>query len=91
MKLLILIITLFSAGVFAQIEKNNEICGELAYSQGAYVLMSDHGGDYFVREEKLSSESMHLTRVMRIIVQNHNYEESDFPQACFYDVKSERA
>ncbi len=84
----ILILSAFSS--FATPESDKEICGDLIYMQGNYVLQADHGDTYFVREEKLSRSSTALTSLMRIIVVNHDYEESDYPRVCFYKVLSVR-
>ena len=73
------------------IEEDQEICGALAYTNGHYLLMSDHDDNYHVREKKLARSSFKQTTLMRIIVMNHDYNSpDDYPQACFYNVKSER-
>jgi len=86
----VLTFLLISAAIsgYSNIHFDKEVCGDLKYVRGSYVLSSDHGDTYIVKEEKLNIKSMELTTLMKNIVINHNYEESNFPRACFYDVKS---
>lgn len=72
------------------LEQDNIACGDLGYIRGEYVLMADHGEEFAIPEGSLLENELYLTRQLRNIVMNHDYEESDYPQVCFYNIVSER-
>ncbi len=89
-KLIIVILSLASLSSYAKNELTDQVCGNLGYILGNYVLIADDGDNYTVREGKISRNSVGLTSQMKIIIQNHDYNESNYPKVCFYSVESER-
>lgn len=92
MKILMTLVTsLIFNSAWATVKiSDDKVCGALIYTQGNYILKADHQDNYIVRADKLDKDSLRTTSLMRVIIENHNYDESDSPQVCFYGVQSEQ-